>query len=61
KLDGAGNSIPPLTADEIAAGVEGLSLDRLRAHLDGTMQVRLLRAPRGRKGFDPATVQTPWR
>lgn len=38
-----------------------LNLDRQRALIDTLMMVELLRAPRGRKGFDPDTVRITWR
>ncbi|GAA4256612.1 hypothetical protein GCM10022255_070150 [Dactylosporangium darangshiense] len=38
-----------------------LNLDRRRALIDTLMTVELLRAPRGRKGFDPDTLRITWR
>lgn len=42
-------------------GIGELNLDRQRALIDRQMTVSLLRAPRGRKGFDPTTVLAAWK
>ncbi|CCE76120.1 recombinase family protein [Clavibacter nebraskensis] len=42
-------------------GFDTLGLDRQRALIDTLMTAHLLRAPRGRRGFDPDTVRIVWR
>jgi hypothetical protein len=49
-----------LTEDEQRAGIAALDRDRQRVLIDTLMDVYLLRAPRGRKGFDPDTVRVVW-
>ena len=41
-------------------GLHAMNLDQQRALINTLMTVHLLRAPRGRKGFDPATVLISW-
>ena len=50
-----------VTNDEIGAGLETLSLDRLRALVDALMHVSLHRGARGVRKFDPETVTIKWR
>lgn len=50
-----------LTEEEQPAGIGALNLDRHRALIDALMTVSLLRAPRGRKGFDKTTVLVAWK
>lgn len=50
-----------LTEDEQRAGFGALNLDRQRALIDTLMTVDLLRAPRGRRAFDPDSVRVSWR
>lgn len=50
----------PVTPEEVSAGIGTLSTDRLRALIEAVMTVRLLRAPRGVRSFDPATVGILW-
>lgn len=60
-LDKAGSPMTLLTEDEQRAGLAALNLDRQRALIDTIMTVELIRAPRGRKGFDPDSVRIIWR
>lgn len=60
-LDSAGSPVALLTEEEQRAGLTALDLDRQRALIDTLMTVDLLRAPRGRRGFDPASVVVAWR
>ena len=48
-------------ADFILTYARDQHLDARRALIGALMTVKLLPAPRGRKGFDPATVQIEWR
>lgn len=59
-LQVAGRPVPLLTDDEQRAGMAELDLDRQRALIDTLMTVELLRAPRGRRAFDPASVRIGW-
>lgn len=59
-LSTAGQRIALLTEEEQKVGLAALNLDRQRALIDGVMTVHLYRAPRGRKGFNPATVGIIW-
>lgn len=45
-----------VTADELAAGLDALSLDRRRALVDAFMTVTLHRGVRGSRAFDPESV-----
>lgn len=45
---------------DVLDGFDMLSLDRQRALIDTLMTVQLLRAPRGRRGFDPESVRIVW-
>jgi site-specific DNA recombinase len=45
---------------DVLDGFDTLSLDRQRALIDTLMTVHLLRAPRGRRGFDPESVRIVW-
>lgn len=60
-LDAADGPVALLTEEEQRAGLSTLNLDRQRALIDTIMTVHLLRAPRGRKGFDPDTVRVTWK
>lgn len=60
-LDTAGSPVALLTEEEQRAGLAALNQDRQRALIDALMTVELLRAPRGRKGFDPDTVRVTWK
>ena len=60
-LQAAGSPVALLTEEEQRAGVAALNLDRQRSLIDRLMTVSLLRAPRGRKGFDPSTVLLGWK
>jgi DNA invertase Pin-like site-specific DNA recombinase len=46
---------------DVRATWDGLTLGAQRAVISTLMTVRIYPAPRGRKGFDPATVQVEWR
>lgn len=46
-----------VTGDEAAEAWESLTLARKRAIIGALVEVRILRAPAGRKPFDPATVE----
>lgn len=59
-LAGADGPSTLLTEDEQRAGIAALDRDRQRVLIDTLMDVYLLRAPRGRKGFDPETVRVAW-
>ncbi|WP_433586378.1 recombinase family protein [Microbacterium hydrocarbonoxydans] len=50
-----------VTPEEVEAGVAELSLDRQRALIDMFMEVRLRRVLRGRRGFDPESVEITWK
>ncbi len=58
RLDAAAGPARILAED--AADVFALSLDRQRALVSMLMTVHLHRVPRGRRGFDPATVEVGW-
>jgi len=60
-LDSAHQPVSLLTEDELQAGLSTLKLDRQRAVIDTLMTVDLRRAPRGRRTFDPDTVELTWR
>ncbi|GAA1849978.1 recombinase family protein [Microbacterium koreense] len=60
-LAGADRPAVMLTEDEQRAGVAALNLDRQRALIDVLMGVHLVRVPRGKRGFDPDTVQVLWK
>ncbi|MFA4895670.1 recombinase family protein [Microbacterium sp.] len=60
-LDSAGSPVALLTEEEQRSGLAALNLDRQRALIDTLMTVDLLRAPRGRRGFDPDSVVVAWR
>ena len=60
-LSTADGPVVLLTEEEQRAGLQALNLDRQRVLIDTLMTVHLLRAPRGRKGFDPDTVRITWR
>ncbi|QNE47565.1 recombinase family protein [Glaciihabitans sp. INWT7] len=60
-LQAAGSPMALLTEEEQRAGIAALNLDRQRALIDYLMTVSLLRAPRGRKGFNPSTVLIAWK
>lgn len=57
ELDAAHNPVALLTEEEQRLGLSALNLDRQRALIDILMTVELLRAPRGRKGFNPESVR----
>ncbi|MFJ2355117.1 recombinase family protein [Frigoribacterium sp. NPDC087798] len=50
-----------ITKDELAAGLDALSLDRRRALIDAFMVVTLHRGTRGSRTFDPSSVVITWR
>lgn len=60
-LDAADSPVALLTEEEQRAGIAALKLDRQRTLIDTLMTVYLLRAPRGRKGFDKSTVLVAWK
>jgi site-specific DNA recombinase len=57
QIDRSSNPAQLLTEEELAAGLDALSLDRRRALVDELIEVYVGRAPRGNKGFDPATIR----
>ncbi|KXC06420.1 recombinase family protein [Microbacterium hominis] len=60
-LDGVDAPAVMLSDEEMAAGVAALERDRQRALIDTLMTVYLLRGKRGKKGFDPESVQVAWK
>jgi site-specific DNA recombinase len=57
----AGSGLAPLlTSPDPVAAFDAAPLGTKRAVLEFFMTVRLLPAPRGRKGFDPETVHVEW-
>ena len=58
---GAGAAEEVLFGDDPAASFDAAPLMIRRSVIDLLMQVRVLSAPRGRKGFDPETVKIEWR
>jgi site-specific DNA recombinase len=60
-LDATHRPVGLLTEEEQLAGLAGLDLDRQRALVDALMTVHLVRAPRGKRGFDPDSVRITWR
>jgi site-specific DNA recombinase len=54
-------AVTGVTEDELAAGLDALSLDRRRALVDALMTVTLHRGTRGSRAFDPSTVGIEWR
>ncbi|MFC6172638.1 recombinase family protein [Subtercola frigoramans] len=60
-LQAADSPVALLSEDEQWAGLGALNLDRQRALIETLMTVCLLRAPRGRKTFDPDTVSVTWK
>lgn len=50
-----------LSGDHRAESFRSASLSQQRAIIDALCVVRLVRVPRGRRGFDPATVVVEWR
>lgn len=60
-LQAAGNPVALLTEEEQQGGLAALHQDRQRALIDTLMTVELLRAPRGRKGFDPDSLRITWK
>ena len=61
EIDRATSPDATLTPEEIAQGLDALSLDRARALIDANMVVELHRGVQGRRGFDPASVTIRWR
>lgn len=61
EIDAATSPAATLTEEEVALGIDALSLDRGRALIDATMIVSLRRGVQGRRGFDPDSVQIDWR
>jgi site-specific DNA recombinase len=61
ELQAADSPVTLLTEDEQRAGLDALNLDRQRALIETLMTVHLLRAPRGRKAFDPDSVRITWK
>lgn len=51
------NALRDITGDMAAEAWESLTLARKRAIIGALVEVRILRAPAGRKPFDPATVE----
>ncbi|WP_223690980.1 recombinase family protein [Leifsonia poae] len=60
-VGGADRPTALLTEEEQREGLASLNLDRQRALIDTLMTVDLLRAPRGRRAFDPASLAVAWR
>jgi hypothetical protein len=60
-VGGGDRPIALLTEEEQREGLASLNLDRQRALIDTLMTVDLLRAPRGRRAFDPASLVVAWR
>lgn len=60
-LQAADRPVALLTEEEQRTGLAALNLDRQRALIDTLMTVYLLRAPRGRRAFDPSTVLIAWK
>lgn len=49
------------TEDEQRAGFAPLDLQRQRGVIDTLMTIDLLRAPRGRRPFDPESMRYEWK
>jgi hypothetical protein len=58
---GSGAASPVLSAPDPVAAFDKAALGTQREILGLLMEVRLLPAPRGKRGFDPETVHVEWR